>query len=79
MLVEEGDGESIMEILKPIAEQNESTLSMGNKLEVCRSLRKESSVIEWGALCWLCMSVKSSNLSNSYLHIKPTYCNMEPQ
>ena len=33
-LMEEGDDESIMEILQPIVKQNQSTLSMGNKLEV---------------------------------------------
>ena len=33
-LMEEGDDESIMEILQPIVQQNQSTLSMGNKLEV---------------------------------------------
>ena len=32
--MEEEDGVSIMDILKPTLEQNESTLSMGNKLEV---------------------------------------------
>lgn len=37
VLIEEGDGTKIMEILKPILEQNESTLSIGNKLEVCPS------------------------------------------
>ena len=34
MLLEEGDQESIMEMLEPMVEQNQSTLSMGNKLEV---------------------------------------------
>ena len=34
VLMEDEDGDSIMEILKPILEQNESTLSMGNRLEV---------------------------------------------
>lgn len=34
VLMEDEDGEGIMAILKPIVEQNESTLSMGNKLEV---------------------------------------------
>lgn len=35
VLLEEGDGEAIMEILRPIVQQNRSTVSMGNKLEVC--------------------------------------------
>lgn len=35
VLMEEGDSESIMEILRPIVQQNESTVSMGNRLEVC--------------------------------------------
>ena len=35
-LMEEGDDESIMEILQPIVQQNQSTLSMGNKLEVAK-------------------------------------------
>ena len=34
VLLEEGDGEGIMEILRPVVEQNQSTVSMGNKLEV---------------------------------------------
>ncbi len=38
VLIEEEDGVKIMEILKPILEQNESTLSMGNKLEVYSEL-----------------------------------------
>ena len=36
VLMDEEDGGKIMEILKPTLEQNESTLSMGNNLEVGR-------------------------------------------
>ena len=34
MLMEEGVGEAIMDTLKPVLQQNQFTLSMGNKLEV---------------------------------------------
>ena len=45
VLLEDGDHENIMEVLAPVVQQNQSTLSMGNKLEVREKFRKSNSFL----------------------------------